>query len=329
MGERVEFDAVVVGGGAAGLMAAIEAGRRGRRVAVVEHAERVGKKILISGGGRCNFTNIHCRAENFLSGNAHFAKSALARYGPEDFLALVRKHGIAYHEKTLGQLFCDGPAEQIVDLLLQECAAAGVQIFLQTRVTNIVPDTGTYVLRVEAEGQRRELGARALVVATGGLSIPKMGATGFGYEVARQFGVPIRECRPGLVPLVLSEADRAQWCDLTGLSAEVVAGVGKRRFREKLLVTHRGLSGPAVLQISSYWREGEAVAVDWAPERELLAPRRRRRRCGRCCRRGWRSDWWRWPIRRTGRMRGWMRWSGGCTDGVLFLQGRRGMRRRR
>ncbi len=273
--ERLNFDAVVVGGGAAGLMAAIEAGRRGRKVAVVEHGERVGRKILISGGGRCNFTNIHCQARNFQSGNPHFAKSALARYGPEDFLALVRKHGIAYHEKTLGQLFCDAGAEQIVDLLLEECVAAGVTILLRTRVREIVLDTGTYVLRVEAEGQRRELEARALVVATGGLSIPRMGATEFGYQVARQFGVPVRECRPALVPLVLGESDRAQWCDLTGVSADVVAGVGKRRFREKLLVTHRGLSGPAVLQVSSYWREGEAVAVDWAPEREVLAPLRR------------------------------------------------------
>lgn len=274
-GEQPAFDGVVLGGGAAGLMAAIEAGRRGRTVAVVEHAERVGKKILISGGGRCNFTNIHCRAENFLSGNPHFAKSALARYGPEDFVALVRKHGIAYHEKTLGQLFCDGPAEQIVAMLLEECAAAGVTILAGTRVTEIVRDTDTYVLRVEMEGQRRELTSRALVVATGGLSIPKMGATGFGYEVARQFGVPVRECRPGLVPLVLEEGDRARWCDLTGVSAEVVVSVGKRRFREKLLVTHRGLSGPAVLQVSSYWREGEAVMVDWAPEQEVLAPLRK------------------------------------------------------
>ena len=277
--ERVEFDAVVVGGGAAGLMAAIEAGRRGRRVMVVEHAERVGKKILISGGGRCNFTNIHCRAENFLSGNPHFAKSALARYGPEDFLALVRKHGIAYHEKTLGQLFCDGSAEQIVNLLLEECAAAGVTVLTGARVTEIVrvTDTGTaiFVLRVVTEGRTRELRAGALVVASGGLSIPKMGATGFGYEVARQFGVPVRECRPGLVPLVLAEGDRGRWCDLTGVSAEVVAGVGKRRFREKLLVTHRGLSGPAVLQASSYWREGDAVTVDWAPEREALAALRK------------------------------------------------------
>ncbi|HEX3663536.1 MAG TPA: aminoacetone oxidase family FAD-binding enzyme, partial [Acidobacteriaceae bacterium] len=277
--ERLDFDAVVVGGGAAGLMAAIEAGRRGRRLAVVEHAERVGKKILISGGGRCNFTNIHCRAENFLSGNPHFAKSALARYGPEDFLALVRKHGIAYHEKTLGQLFCDGSAEQIVDLLLEECAAAGVTILLRTRVSTIVRNTGTsgsaFVLLADTEGRERELRAQALVVATGGLSIPKMGATGFGYEVARQFGVPVRECRPGLVPLVLGEADRAQWCDLTGLSVEVVAAAGKRRFREKLLVTHRGLSGPAVLQVSSYWREGEAVTVDWAPEREVLGALRK------------------------------------------------------
>jgi predicted Rossmann fold flavoprotein len=271
--DRLEFDGVVVGGGAAGLMAAIEAGRRGRRVAVVEHTERVGKKILISGGGRCNFTNIHCRAENFLSGNLHFAKSALARYRPQDFLELVRKHGIAYHEKTLGQLFCDGSAEQIVDLLLEECAAAGVKILLQTRVAEIVRHTSTFVLRLETDGQRRELGARALVIATGGLSIAKMGATGFGYEVAGQFEVPVRECRPALVPLVLGDVHRADWCDLTGVSAEVAAGVG-RRFQEKLLVTHRGLSGPAVLQISSYWREGEAVVVDWAPGRDLLAPLR-------------------------------------------------------
>lgn len=273
--ERLDLDAVVVGGGAAGLMAAIEAGRRGRRVAVVEHAERVGKKILISGGGRCNFTNIHCRAENFLSGNPHFAKSALARYGPADFVTLVRKHGIAYHEKTLGQLFCDGPAEQIVALLLEECAAAGVKVLTATRVRTIVRDTDIFVLRVETEGRARELRTRALVVATGGLSIPKMGATGFGYEVARQFGVPVRECRPGLVPLVLEERDRKAWCDLTGVSAEVVASVGKRRFREKLLVTHRGLSGPAILQVSSYWREGETVVVDWAPEREVLASLRK------------------------------------------------------
>ena len=194
-------------------------------------------------------------------------------------MALVRKHGIAYHEKTLGQLFCDGPAEQIVNLLLEECAAVGVAILTGTRVAAIVRDTdtgaGVFVLRVDTEGRRRELRGRALVVATGGLSIPKMGATGFGYEVARQFGFPVRECRPGLAPLVLEEGDRARWCDLTGVSAEVVASVGKRRFREKLLVTHRGLSGPAVLQVSSYWREGEAVTVDWAPERELLGALRK------------------------------------------------------
>lgn len=277
--ERQELDAVVVGGGAAGLMAAIEAGRRGRRVAVVEHAERVGKKILISGGGRCNFTNLHCRAENFLSDNPHFARSPLARFGPDDFVALVRRHRIAYHEKTLGQLFCDGPAAQIVTLLEEECAGAGVTILTGTRVAEIVQDTGTYVLRVETEGRRRELRARALVVATGGLSIPKMGATGWGYALARQFGVPLRECRPALVPLVLGEEDRGAWCDLTGVSADVVLSVaggrGRRRFREKLLWTHRGLSGPAVLQVSSYWREGEAVVVDWAPEQEVLLPLRR------------------------------------------------------
>ncbi len=192
------FDAIILGAGAAGLMCAIEAGKRGRRVALIEHANRVGKKILISGGGRCNFTNIHCKPENFLSANPHFARSALARYTPADFIALVEKHGIAYHEKTLGQLFCDGSAKEIVAMLLAECADVGVEIFLNEQVQNV-----RHVDNFVVVTQNAEFFAPALVVATGGLSIPKMGATSLGYEIATQFGIAIQECRPALVPLVL------------------------------------------------------------------------------------------------------------------------------
>jgi hypothetical protein len=252
-------------------MCAVEAGRRGRRVVLLDHAERVGKKILISGGGRCNFTNIHCRAENFLSENPHFAKSALARFMPADIVALVEKHGIRYHEKTLGQLFCDRSAMDIVTMLERECAEARVRIVTGARVLSVKQD-GKFVVETSAGVFRAE----SVVVATGGLSIPKMGATGFGYGVAEQFGLRVVECRPALVPLVMGSEDASHWCDLTGLSAEVVAatGVRKRRgsFREKMLVTHRGLSGPAILQVSSYWRAGEAVEVDLAPGVEVFAP---------------------------------------------------------
>ena len=252
-------------------MCAIEAGRRGRRVVLLDHAERVGKKILISGGGRCNFTNIHCRPENFLSENPHFAKSALARFTPADFIAMVEKHGIRYHEKTLGQLFCDRSAQDVINMLERECADAGVRIIIGARVTSVVRD-GHF--RVETAAAVLE--AEAVVVATGGLSIPKMGATGFGYGLAEQFGLRIVECRPGLVPLVFSAEDREQWCDLAGVSAEVVADAGAQRtrcsFREKMLVTHRGVSGPAILQVSSYWRPGEAIKVDLAPDVEVIAP---------------------------------------------------------
>jgi hypothetical protein len=269
------FDVVVVGSGAAGLMCAIEAGRRGRRVALIEHADRVGKKILISGGGRCNFTNLHCRPDNFLSANPHFAKSALARYTPADFIALVEKHGIAWHEKTLGQLFCDGSAKQIVAMLLSECADAGVKVAVGTNVREVRRDESTapsFTIVTDAVIYR----APALVMATGGLSIPKMGATGFGYDLARQFGVPTCETRPALVPLVLGEPEHGRFCDLAGVSAEVIASIGRRRFREKLLFTHRGLSGPAVLQISSYWEPGATLFVDWAPGEETLPLLRRR-----------------------------------------------------
>jgi predicted Rossmann fold flavoprotein len=261
------FDVLILGGGAAGLMCAIEAGRRGRRVAVLERAERIGKKILISGGGRCNFTNLHCRAENFISANPHFAKSALARYTPADFIALVEKHGIAYHEKTLGQLFCDGSAQQIVSMLERECRASGVEILTNVKIEIVERITQESGFTINA-GERK-FATDSLVMATGGLSIPKMGATGLGYDLARQFGLKIVEPRPALVPLTFGKDDAAHFCDLAGLSAEVVASIGPQSFREKMLITHRGLSGPAILQISSYWKAGSRVTLDLAPEHEL------------------------------------------------------------
>jgi hypothetical protein len=237
-------------------------------VAVLERAERAGKKILISGGGRCNFTNLHCTPENFLSSNPHFCKSALARYTPADFLALVAKHNIPYHEKTLGQLFCDRSSQDIMDMLAKECHLAGVRIFLNARVQEVRRSDGFQILAGELQ-----FSAPALVVATGGLSIPKMGATSFGYELAKQFGHSICPCRPGLVPITFNRRDAKGYCDLAGVSAEVVASCGAQRFREKMLITHRGLSGPAILQISSYWRwkTDEPLRIDLAPDREWTA----------------------------------------------------------
>ena len=275
---------MVLGAGAAGMMAALEAGRRARRVLLLDHNERPGRKILISGGGRCNFTNMHTRAESFLSENPHFARSSLARYTPAEFIAMVERHGIAYHEKKLGQLFCDGSAQQIVTMLERECGAAGVELRCGVRVSDL------RLRLAEGEGSRfvlqtsvGEVRCETVIVATGGLSIPKMGATGFGYELARQFEHAVVEPRAALVPLVFAPADCARWCDLTGVSTEVVARAegsanDRRRsepaFREKLLITHRGLSGPAVLQASSYWRPGGKVQFDLAPEREVFAPLR-------------------------------------------------------
>jgi hypothetical protein len=247
-------------------MCAIEAGKRGRRVAVLEHADRLGKKILISGGGRCNFTNLHCQPENFLSSNPHFAKSALARYTPANFIALVEKHRIPYHEKTLGQLFCDRSAHDIVQMLEEECRTAGVNIFLNTKIQEVTRTT-EFVVRAS----NTEFHAPALVVAAGGLSIPKIGATSFGYDLARQFGLKIREPWPALVPLVLEKEDRSRYCDLTGVSAEVIASCDGQQFREKMLITHRGLSGPAILQISSYWKEAKKITIDLAPGSHLTA----------------------------------------------------------
>jgi predicted Rossmann fold flavoprotein len=260
------FDALILGGGAAGLMCAIEAGKRGRRVAVLEHADRLGKKILISGGGRCNFTNLHCQPENFISSNPHFAKSALARYTPQDFIALVEKHSIPYHEKTLGQLFCDRSARDILGMLEAECQHAGVSIFLNTKIHE-VERSNEFVARAPDA----EFRAAALVVATGGLSIPKIGATSFGYELARQFGLAIHDPWPGLVPLILNEEDCSRYCNLAGVSADVIASCSGQQFREKMLITHRGLSGPAILQISSYWRQSQPILIDLAPGTEITA----------------------------------------------------------
>jgi len=259
-----KFDALILGAGAAGLLCAVEAGKRGRRVAVLERADSIGKKILISGGGRCNFTNIHCQPDNFISANKHFAKSALTRYTPADFIALVEKHRIPYHEKTLGQLFCDRSAQNVTDMLEAECRAARAQIFLSCRIRE-VQRTAEFVVRTEAA----EFHAPELVVATGGLSIPKMGATSFGYELARQFGLNIVTTKPGLVPLLLGGEDYDRYSDLAGISAEVVASANHHTFREKMLITHRGLSGPAILQISSYWEKGRPIQIDLAPGREI------------------------------------------------------------
>jgi predicted Rossmann fold flavoprotein len=250
------FDAIVIGAGAAGMFCAALAGQRGRRVLLVDHSPEPGRKILISGGGRCNFTNIGATAENFLSANPHFAKSALGRFTPADFLEFVDRHGIAWHEKTLGQLFCDGSSKQIVAMLLDECAAGGVETAFGDAVT-VEHRDGLF----HANGSH----APSLVLATGGLSIPKLGATGFAYDVARRFGLKIVEPRPALVPLTLP-GDQALFKTLSGVSADVVARAGKGKFREAALFTHRGLSGPSILQVSSYWRHGDAVAIDFLPD---------------------------------------------------------------
>jgi predicted Rossmann fold flavoprotein len=260
------YDALILGAGAAGLMCAIEAGKRGRRVAILERAARSGKKILISGGGRCNFTNLHCLPENFTSANQHFAKSALARYTPWDFIALVESHSIPYHEKKLGQLFCDRSAREITDMLEAECRAANVDLFLNATIHEVRHTTEFTVHADEAE-----FSAPVLVVATGGLTIPKMGATDFGYQIARKFGIKIRETRPALTPLLLGNRDRSTYCDLAGVSTQVIASTDHHAFREAMLITHQGLSGPAILQISSYWNKGEPLHIDLAPDREVFA----------------------------------------------------------
>lgn len=260
-----QFDVIVLGAGAAGLMCAAVAGQRGRRVALLDHNAQPGRKILISGGGRANFTNLYCGPGNFLSENRHFAKSALALYEPRHFIELVDRYGIKWHEKTLGQLFCDRSAHDLLNMLLAECERGSVELVLNAREIRVEKAPGGGFLVASSQG---EFEAGALVVATGGLSIPKMGATGFGYDLARQFGLRVVVPRPALVPLLLG-GEEAAWMELAGVSTEVVAeaGVGKTagRFREKMLVTHRGLSGPAILQASSYWRAGQPLLVDLAP----------------------------------------------------------------
>ena len=260
------FDVVVVGAGAAGMMCAIAAGRRGRRVLLLEHADEPGKKILISGGGRCNFTNLHTTPDRFLSANPDFCRSALARYSPLDFVALIERHGIPYHEKTLGQLFCDGSARAVVAMLLAECAAAGVDVRLSHRISDIGRSD-----RFRLDTDHGEFTADSVVLATGGLSIPKMGATDFTHRTAARFGLPIVETRPGLVPLTFGPAYLTWMRPLTGVSLDVTAHCGDASFREAMLFTHRGLSGPAILQVSSYWHAGETLVLDLLPESDAAA----------------------------------------------------------
>tara|TARA_R110002124_G_scaffold109676_3_gene262771 strand:- start:1632 stop:2822 length:1191 start_codon:yes stop_codon:yes gene_type:complete len=262
------YDVVILGAGAAGMMAAIEAGRRGRSVLVVDHAKYAGEKIRISGGGRCNFTNINATTDKgrdrFLSANPRFALSALSRYTPEMFIAMVRDHGIQFHEKTLGQLFCDGPATQINTMLLNEMRKAGVTLVLETSVAAVDRGTDGFSLQLSTSSITTE----SLVVATGGKSIPKMGATGLGYQLASQFGLRLTETRPALVPLTFETGALEKLRELSGIATDAIVSHGKTAFEEALLFTHRGLSGPAILQISSYWREGDAIAVDLLPHED-------------------------------------------------------------
>ena len=256
-----DYDAIVLGAGAAGLMCAAVAGQRGKRVLLLDHADQAGKKILISGGGRCNFTNLHTSPDRYISANPHFAKSALARYTPADFIALVDRYGIAWHEKTLGQLFCDGSAKQVVAMLLEECAKGGVDVRCGQPVREVAHADGAFGVTFGDQ----HFTAPNLVIATGGPSIPKMGATGFAYDLARRFGLKVVEPRPALVPLTLGGGD-VLFRELSGVATPVEARAGKAAFREAALFTHKGLSGPAILQISSYWRHGEPVTIDFLPD---------------------------------------------------------------
>jgi predicted Rossmann fold flavoprotein len=269
-------DVLIIGAGAAGMMCAIEAGKRGRRVIIIDHAEKPGEKIRISGGGRCNFTNLHCTPENFVSQNPHFCKSALARYTQRDFITLIDKHGIPWHEKTLGQLFCDESSKRIINMLLAEMLIANVQMMLQTSVQSAAAVTrsngGNNPVKFSVQTNKGLIEAGALVIATGGLSIPKMGATGFGYDIARQFGLKIVETRAGLVPLLFDAALLALTKPLSGVAVDPAdVHFEKTKFREALLFTHRGLSGPSILQISSYWRDGAEIEVDMAPGGDMFA----------------------------------------------------------
>ncbi|MCF2522926.1 NAD(P)/FAD-dependent oxidoreductase [Bradyrhizobium sp. G127] len=274
MKPSLAYDVVVLGGGAAGLMCASIAGGRGRSVAVIEQAKRPAEKIRISGGGRCNFTNLHTTPANFLSHNPHFCKSALSGYTQHDFLALVEKHRIAWHEKTRGQLFCDDSSQQIIDMLLDECAAVGVTLHPGTKISSVAKGEGGFVVVTD----RGEIRAPSLVVATGGPSIPKMGSSGFGYKIAEQFGLKIIPPRAALVPLTFDEVLLARSRDLAGVSVDAVVSCNGTQFDEAMLFTHRGLSGPAILQISSYWREGDDIQIDMAPGTDVFAALKEMRR---------------------------------------------------
>ncbi|HSF92833.1 MAG TPA: aminoacetone oxidase family FAD-binding enzyme, partial [Paracoccaceae bacterium] len=278
----MDFDTIILGAGAAGMMCATHAAARGGRVLIIDHAKNPGEKIRISGGGRCNFTNMYAGSANFLSANPHFAKSALKRYTQWDFIELVAKHGIPYHEKTLGQLFCDTSAKDIIAMLLAEMRAQKVQLRLQTHICGLKKTDSGFALEVETEGQRQTLTTQNIVVATGGKSIPKMGATGLGYQIAEQFDLPVTETRPALVPLTFTSDLLDRFRSLAGVALDARVTCGKTSFDEAILFTHRGLSGPAILQISSYWREGHAISVNLMPNSDIFeALRRERSKSGR------------------------------------------------
>jgi predicted Rossmann fold flavoprotein len=266
---KLTYDTLVLGAGAAGMMCAIHAASRGGRVLIIDHARKPGEKIRISGGGRCNFTNLECAPDRFISGNRHFAKSALVRYTQHDFIKLVEQHGIAYHHKTLGQLFCNNSAQEIIDMLLAEMAKAGVALRLETAIAEVRKTEDGFDVEFEGGGRPNFVSCRNFVVACGGKSIPKMGATGFGYKIAEQFGLAVTETRAGLVPLTFSENLLAAFKPLAGVAADAVVSCGKTRFAEALLFTHRGMSGPAILQISNYWRETQSITVDLLPGRDV------------------------------------------------------------
>lgn len=258
----LKFDVVVIGAGGAGMMCAIHAGRRGRKVALVDHATVIGRKILISGGGRCNFTNIHAGPDNYVSNNPHFHKSALSRYSPGDFIEMVEKHKIAYHEKKLGQLFCDGSASQIVDMLVNECDKAGAQFFKGRLIKEVIREKDGFLIHTNTE----TFSCQSLVVATGGLSIPQIGATGFGYQIAQQFDIKVVETNPALDGFSFSSTDLSKFKELTGVSVDSIVSVNKSAFRENILFTHTGLSGPASLQASLYWKKGNSISINIAPD---------------------------------------------------------------
>ncbi len=258
----MNFDVIIIGAGAAGLMCAIEAGKRGRHVLVIEHAEKIGKKILISGGGRCNFTNIHTKPENFISENPHFCKSALARYTPQDFISMVEKHSIKYHEKKLGQLFCYKSAKEIVNMLQRECDNAGVEIKINCSVFEVTKDQ-----KFTVKTNSGEFETESIVIATGGISIPQMGATDFGYKIAKQFGLKLTKIVPGLVPFVINDNP---FNELSGVSVDSIVSCNGTSFRENLLYTHKGLSGPAILQISNYWNDADELTINFLPEHSII-----------------------------------------------------------